>query len=149
MGADFICIWSEVSDEPEALREMVRHASLNDIKELMVQSGDEYLYEDEIEDDDDEDEFFSRFADTTYRELLLEAIDVVHSTNYRRDLAFIFHKDEKIVVTGGMSWGDLPTESYEDVVRYASIFDMGQKEASMTAREAVASEVVDALNLGG
>lgn len=143
MGADFICIWSEVSEEPEALREMVRHSPLSAIKELALQAGEEYIWECEVDDEDDE-EGINEFYNSTYREFLIHAINVVHASDYGRDLAYIYHKGDKIVITGGLSWGDSPTDSYEDVMRYACIFDMSEKEASMTAQQAV-----DALNLGG
>jgi hypothetical protein len=101
-------------------------------------AGDEWLYEDIAEEGDD--------PYKQYRELLVEAIDYIHNEQ-PRDITWIHDPDlgdRPIILTGGMSWGDDPTESYQQIMRYGSIVRVADREAAMTAEEAVKS-----LDIGG
>jgi len=48
------------------------------------------------------------------RDRLLEAVDEI-VFNERRDLAILFFGEDALYVTGGMTWGDDPTEAYKHV----------------------------------
>jgi hypothetical protein len=138
MGADFIVAYARQSDKPDALKTMVQYAPPELIMWIEEDAGDEWLYEDIAEEGDD--------PYKQYRELLVEAIDYIHNEQ-PRDITWIHDPDlgdRPIILTGGMSWGDDPTESYQQVMRYGSIVRVADREAAMTAEEAVKS-----LDIGG
>lgn len=133
MGADFIYAWSEVAEDKTALKDLVRYVSDAHIQGIFEDSGDADLI-DEI-------------SMAEYRQELLDAIDRVHPDNFSdipRDVGYTNINGTHIILTGGMSWGDIPTDSFYDVMRYSCVMELAKSPARMTAIEAV-----DALNLGG
>lgn len=48
---------------------------------------------------------------------LLSTIDNTH----HRELTYIEHKGDTIYITGGMSWGDSPTDLYDIFSRFSSL----------------------------
>lgn len=131
MGADFIVAYARKSDSPESLKTLVQYATPELIMWIAEDAGDEWLYDDITEEGAD--------PDAQYRELLVEAIDYIHNAQ-PRDIAWIHDPDlgdRPIILTGGMSWGDDPTESYHQVMRYGAVVRVGDREATVTAEEAV------------
>lgn len=148
MGADFIFTYAPLSDDKETLKEFVRHMPIETLQWIEADAGDEYFIEglyEEVEDDEDiSDE--SAEVYNRYRTALIETIDHVHSGG-ERDIGMFYDpmvSPHPVVITGGMSWGDDPTDSFIHVARYRAIMEKGSEKAAMTAREAV-----DSLNLGG
>lgn len=138
MGADFIVAYARKSDQPESLKTLVQYATPELIMWIAEDAGDEWLYDDITGEGAD--------PDVQYRELLVEAIDYIHNEQ-PRDMTWIHDPDlgdRPIILTGGMSWGDDPTESYQQVMRYGAVVRVADREATVTAAEAV-----DSLNLGG
>jgi phosphoribosylformylglycinamidine (FGAM) synthase-like amidotransferase family enzyme len=51
------------------------------------------------------------------RTILLNLIENFEDTcNYAEDVAFLKVKDSAVVFTGGFSWGDSPTDSYDVIM---------------------------------
>lgn len=131
MGADFIVAYARKSDSPESLKTLVQYATPELIMWIAEDAGDEWLYDDITGEGTD--------PDAQYRELLVEAIDYIHNEQ-PRDMTWIHDPDlgdRPIILTGGMSWGDDPTESYQQVMRYGAVVRVGDREATVTAEEAV------------
>jgi hypothetical protein len=60
--------------------------------------------------DDDDGEF------TEVKELILTGLNTAYAgPQWSRELSYIRYKGVKIAVTGGMSWGDTPTDLYDAI----------------------------------
>ncbi len=118
MGADLILAYAEV---PEPFTDdtvgKLRALAANPPNLLFDMVVDRLEYDDEAD---------SR-ADVTDR--LRTAVDVVfveyyHRGGMHRELVTIAIRDREYIFTGGMSWGDLPSDVYEDVCMAAMLSEM-------------------------
>ena len=102
MGADFIYTYVDTgSDFPtfiESLKNFINNASDEVIERLMY-----VIYYDDESDNS--------------RTILLNLIENFEDTcNYAKDVAFLKVKDSAVVFTGGFSWGDDPTDSFDVIM---------------------------------
>ena len=127
MGADMILAHCEIPCNYEGQRKLV----LERINELNDEAVENIVLcyptiEDEIEeylesasDNLSEDDLFSlnELTRIKSREIvsnhLIQAADALFGEGYRRDITQICIKDTWFAFSGGMSWGDEPTDSYE------------------------------------
>ena len=70
-----------------------------------------------IDDGDGEEPLTEKEAQTIMKEI---ALDFFACLDYR-DVTCISHKGDNIYLTGGMSWGDSPTESTETFQKFAML----------------------------
>lgn len=62
-----------------------------------------------------EEEDFSEETEKKMREKLQECLDVVYDADGRRDVSsFIIDGNREFLITGGMSWGDVPSDYYTE-----------------------------------
>ncbi len=131
MGADFMCAICEMPLEPESLREVITYRldNMNDKKIENFASNwwhtIESTYEDQMDDQsltesdiyklDNIDGIRLRRLVTMILSDLLDEFVYEKGLRCRRDIADVLIKDTWYAISGGMSWGDLPTEAYEGV----------------------------------
>lgn len=117
MGADMIiaCVVRPENENPEELKKKV----LERIDELTA---------DEVENMSDFfEEAYGSYPETytigedkdIMRKVLEEGLKCI--TSGYRDMTMLFHKGDVIHITGGMSWGDSPTDSYSALGDFSSL----------------------------
>ena len=140
MGADFVFSMCPL---PSYLNEGVKEEISYRIKNLPLQNVIMFLdrfhynFEEEVEsringDFLTEDDLFNidtlkeKFMRDIVSEMLDEALDeVIYSVDFRRDTATIDLSGKRYVISGGMSWGDNPTEamSYIEMLEESGILE--------------------------
>ena len=139
MGADMILAHCEIPHNYENQRKLILER-INELDDGAIENIVQCYHpiEEEIEeylesasDNLSEDDLFS-LNDLTKiksREIvsnhLIQAADALFGKGYRRDVTEICIKDTWFAFSGGMSWGDEPTDSYELV---SLIWDSGVTE---------------------
>ena len=104
MGADFVFVITKVCTNPDQAKK-----NINDLPFPVLGDISEALWGDYPEPDDHEG--LQKVRDT-----LTEAIDLVHNPD-RRDVSVIdIETPGQYVISGGMSWGDSPTESFDPML---------------------------------
>jgi hypothetical protein len=103
MGADLILVCAERTATYDQAK-----ARLSTLDNKKV--GSVFCYGDEPEEDDK----------TDYLAELLTDLDVVYSDD-RRDTSVMRLGDVTYVMTGGMSWGDIPTDAFDPINRIAEL----------------------------
>jgi hypothetical protein len=103
MGADYIYTYVDTGSSfftfIDSLKNFINNASDEIISKLM-----HMIYDDEYETDNP-------------RTILLNLIEAFEEVcNYANDIAFLKVKDSAVVFTGGFSWGDSPTDSYDVIM---------------------------------
>lgn len=103
MGADYIYTYVDTGSSfftfIQKLKDFIDTTSDEIISKLM-----HMIYDDEYETDNP-------------RTILLNLIENFEDTcNYAEDVAFLKVKDSFVVFTGGFSWGDDPTDSYNVIM---------------------------------
>ena len=103
MGADYIYTYVDTGSSfatfMQCLKDFIDTTSDEIISKLM-----HVIYDDEYETDNP-------------RTILLNLIDNFEDTcSYANDVAFLKVKDSAVVFTGGFSWGDDPTDSYNVIM---------------------------------
>jgi hypothetical protein len=110
MGADFIYAIANITETKEHWHTIL--GELHDGKmEAYINESETLMYWSEDYDDLDTDspEFFQAVA-----ERVSDAIEVAYSDS--RELGWLIdNSEEKWAITGGMSWGDAPTDIFHDL----------------------------------
>ncbi len=126
MGADFIASW--ITWPKEKSHEDFYKEAKEKIEKITWDTLDDPDFFDSFIDEDDQETF--QEDPKALREFLLGHLDEMFDTN-RRDIGYGMAGDHNILLTGGMSWGDSPTEvfdSFNIVVTAVGELDM-QKDA--------------------
>ena len=109
MGADFTYAAANITrPQAEWVVEIHRLDSVDDIVRFLAPTGMDWLF-DHFESIDE------------LKATLMEDIDIAYG--YSRETSRFHHKDETFVITGGMSWGDNPTDVYDSIERFDAIQD--------------------------
>ena len=103
MGSDYIYTYVDTGSSfatfIQRLKDFIDTTSDEIISKLM-----HIIYDDEYETDNP-------------RTILLNLIENFEDTcNYAEDVAFLKVKDSAVVFTGGFSWGDSPTDSFDVIM---------------------------------
>jgi hypothetical protein len=108
MGADLCWVSLPIGEDTLIIKEKIRAAELS----LLLDIIDNYGLEPE---ENNEKDFAIKYFDNL--------IDIVFNPNFmnRRDVGYDHYRKE--LVTGGMSWGDSPTESYDLLMPLADLFN--------------------------
>ena len=148
MGADMILAHCEIPHNYEGQRALVLER-INELHDDAIENIVQCYHqvEEELEeylesasDNLSEDDLFSLndLAKIKAREIasnhLIQAADALFGGGYRRDITEICIKDTWFAFSGGMSWGDQPTDAYELV---CLIWESGITEGLGTKPEGI------------
>jgi len=106
MGADMTVAFCEITAPIEIARKRIKRMKKSDLEGVFESSN--------LLDDFTEDEEATPFELYAMRERLLAALEVAYS-DQRRDTQHLYFMGRKFCFTGGMSWGDYPTEAFIDI----------------------------------
>jgi len=135
MGADFLCSVCPLPDVTEGLKEEIS-LRVSRIKEDTVNNLLETFHHDwktEVDDRIEEkfgeehlfelDDIKNIFKKEIAQELINDALDEVIYLQDRRDTGHMFLEHKWWIISGGMSWGDEPTEAmrYIDIIEESGI----------------------------
>lgn len=135
MGADFLCsVCPLPSDITPEIKNLIK-VRIDDLDESMINLlAEDYHYDWETEvrervDNLNENHLFDLnniahlFKREVVQEMLEEALDEVIYNKERRDVAELILDHKMWLVSGGMSWGDSPTEAmnYIDLLERSSV----------------------------
>lgn len=109
MGADFTYIICPKETDKETATKRIMSLTEKQLIEIAENCGDENLI------DENDKQSFSMFRDT-----LLVDLDCVYE--YYRDTAILKLDNKTYIITGGLSWGDEPTDSYRPLWRISESF---------------------------
>jgi len=131
MGADFVCsicplpeVTDKLKSEIDSRISNLNNKIINNILESFHHNWEEEVGE-RIEDKFGEEHLFeldnikSFFKKEIAQELVRDALEEVIYLKGRRDIGHIFLEHRWWLVSGGMSWGDEPTEA----MRHIDIID--------------------------
>lgn len=113
MGADLIIEWIEIKDGMDLNR--IRKDMLNTVNSLTEIDNDIKDFYTETTG-----EFEQEYNITEVKKDFTEIINNVFDglQDGYRDITTISHKGDNLYITGGMSWGDSPTDSYNLFYRF-------------------------------
>ena len=148
MGADMILAHCEIPYNYEGQRKLILerinelhddaienivlcYPPVEDEIEEYLESVSENLSEDDLFSLNDLTRIKSREIASNY---LIQAADALFSGGYRRDITEICIKDTWFAFSGGMSWGDQPTDAYDLV---SLIWESGITEGLGTKPEEI------------
>jgi hypothetical protein len=143
MGADMCLSICEDPTDWDMAKEVIEYR-LENICSEVIDSIVEHYFHGELEDailekektlseDDlyDLDDLSGKASQELGIRRLKEALDEVFGDGYRRDVASIMLKDTYYIVSGGMTWGDPPTDAmaYIDIIAMSGVTDgLGSKD---------------------
>ena len=124
MGADFVLCGIHIKNddlkkaEADALKK-VENYTLHCNDEIQADEVIEYCSECDLDEEIPEDypkkvnKTFEKKLKMSFREDIIALFELLRETNEgkRRDTTWIYHKGDKIYFSGGMTWGDMPTEA--------------------------------------
>lgn len=113
MGAVFLMAWFAVPVKRADQVNLDFEGALSHIRSTDWSANREII--DEFEDFanlDDEGQAGKDRFNALARKELEKAVEEMKWLKKRRDVGWLEHKDEVVFISGGMSWGDLPTEFY-------------------------------------
>ncbi len=106
MGADLMLNYVEIAEPREKAQARLDRLVLTEEHLETFENCGYYGFEEED---------FSKETEKKMREKLQECLDVVYDADGRRDVSsFIIDGNRTFYLTGGMSWGDDPSECYTD-----------------------------------
>ena len=117
MGADLLILHFCMEEKQD--EELTRKALLKAIDVFDDKKAFEEWYETVHGEFPFGDEDYPTIEDS--REDFREAVNNLFDCLGCRDVTWISHKGDKIWLTGGMSWGDSPTESYNDFLKFINL----------------------------
>lgn len=116
MGATFIHAMAEVSKPKEHWLDILGELNDGQMLKFIEDTGEHTgWWETPFDDDEDESDRCQSVA-----ERLTEAINVCYDVEHNPQLGWFRIDDWEFVITGGMSWGDDPTDYMADVEMFDS-----------------------------
>jgi len=112
MGADLVVAYFGIKKEQDL--QQAKEKMMSIVDELSKEDFSDYfdsIYSDDIENIDLDEA----------REEAKEVIERTFETLDYRDVTSIEHKGDIIYLSGGMSWGDSPTDSYDLFRKFSSL----------------------------
>ncbi|KYC52814.1 MAG: hypothetical protein AMQ22_00605 [Candidatus Methanofastidiosum methylothiophilum] len=111
MGADFLLMWCPYPEITEKRLEELKQR-IKTLNDLDINDRFEDLVDDETGETDLD----------AYKDLLKDIIQHFPDyEDYRECTTMIPHNSYRIILSGGMSWGDSPTNCYEDLEKICSV----------------------------
>lgn len=112
MGADFMYAYTPIRGGRSEWIEIAKSAEVSDLRDILEDRIMDYL----VEDMEDEEQVRAAFVDAI--NTVWDAIE-----NRNREVARIQIDGETCLITGGMSWGETPTDIFDPIVLYAEFQD--------------------------
>jgi len=145
MGADFMVYCCECPADYEKAMPMIEYRVANLSNEILDNISDDVLWYDseemkeevssehELKEEDlwKLDDLISIKIRSMVKSRIKDAVEEVLGGLYRRDVAYMNLHGRSYVMTGGMSWGDLPTEACDliNLIEYSQVtFGMGSPD---------------------
>ena len=123
MGADLILSFVDVSEPKQKWLDIIGEWNDAQVDKFVTQSGNDYIFEDILEECEDEAVARQKFV-----EAVNEALDIAYGNESR--LVDTVRLDGKPwAVTGGPSWGDSPTDEFDDFVLAGSVIEYLKEES--------------------
>ena len=117
MGADFCYTYTTVEgSRKEWLETLEMFLHTDTLIEILVDTGYIYLIDDEVDIDEDGQEAYDKAVRELFANTINEVWDAIEHRS--REVAVLEIGGEKILLTGGMSWGDSPTDIYDTINLY-------------------------------
>lgn len=114
MGAEFVWVTTRLNGEADDWVDFVNSWDETTTRKFVDDTDNELFWSDIYEDDRLCEDVVAR---------LLEAISVCYGYMSSREMGWTVDSDGTIVIlTGGMTWGDEPTEAFREII----LFDMLQ-----------------------
>jgi len=139
MGADLILSFVDVSEPKEKWLNILGEWDDGNVDRFVTDSGNDYIIDDIIEnivdnldldgvDDDDprrDDDTVMVQARQKLVERIVDAINLVYDSRvtYVRDVRKVILDGKPWVVTGGLSWGDDPTDDFADFMLAEAVIE--------------------------
>ena len=117
MSAEFVFAVANVTKPKDYWLDYISHMDDGHMASFIDETDDQFDWSDRIDhpvSDPYSHDFYQKVA-----EAIVEAVNVAYDYYYNRELGWRTYKGETLVITGGMTWGDEPTDAF-DAVR---IFD--------------------------
>jgi len=123
MGADLLLAFVDVSESKQKWLDIIGEWNDAQVDKFVTQSGNDYIFEDILEECEDEAVARQKFV-----EAVNEALDIAYGNESR--LVDTVRLDGKPwAVTGGPSWGDSPTDEFDDFVLAGSVIEYLKAES--------------------
>lgn len=113
MGAEFIFAVANVTKSKDYWLDYISHMDDSHMESFVQESDDQFYWADRTEYPSSElysHEFLQKVS-----ELIVDAVNESYEYEHNRELGWFIQGEETIVVTGGMTWGDDPTEAFDSV----------------------------------
>lgn len=127
MGADFCYTYTTVKGSREEALETAEKISVKHLDAILVDTGYDYLVD---EFGDEGDEFHEQAVREVFRTTINEVWDAIEHRS--REAAVLEINGEKVLLTGGLSWGDSPTDIYDTINLYDDFMRMAPEKLSAT-----------------
>jgi len=139
MGADFMVYCCECPDDYEKATPMIEYRIANLSNEILDSISEDVLWYDSEEMREEAslehahtlkeedlwklDDLINIKVRNMIRGKIKDAVEEVLGGLYRRDVAYMNLHGRSYVMTGGMSWGDLPTEACDliNLIEYSEV----------------------------
>ena len=123
MGADLLLAFVDVSESKQKWLDIIGEWNDAQVDKFVTRSGNDYIFEDILEECEDEAVARQKFV-----EAVNEALDIAYGNESR--LVDTVRLDGKPwAVTGGPSWGDSPTDEFDDFVLAGSVIEYLKAES--------------------
>ena len=110
MGADYIYTYVDTGSDLATFIHDIRFF-VNNTSDEVIEKLMHIIYDDNYDYEDDNP-----------RVILFNLVEAFEEVcNYANDIAFLKVKDSAVVFTGGFSWGDSPTDSFDIVMSVKEI----------------------------
>lgn len=117
MGADFIMATADNTKPAQHWLDILGEMNDGLIADYIKATEDHLYWEEDYEDELDTNEARTKFYQHV-AERVTEAINNCYSDT--REVSTLIDGEKKWLITGGMSWGDPPTDIFNDVIIFDS-----------------------------
>ncbi len=118
MGADYLSTCVIIDKQYDSF--------IADLKSFIIESEDSIIDKIFVEIYEYDEDVSNECRERNILLNLIEHFDDL--VRHGRDLSILFRKGIQVVVTGGFSWGDYPTDSFEVIMDIAIIQDYMERE---------------------
>lgn len=119
MGASFIFCTANVTKPKEYWLDYISHMDDSHMDSFITITDEEFYWADRF--DHPANDLYSHAFYQKVAEVIVEAVNVSYDYEYNLEIGWFEHADETLIVTGGMSWGDDPTDALDKVAIFHTL----------------------------